>query len=1215
VSVTFINGWFGGWAVADGYVTTAPANHSVDIPVSGVTSGHWLIAAVGWHTVPQIETTITVGDDAANYWVPIATSYTDGSSLALNPNWAFSSGSSSWTVADGTLTSATNIMYGSHAKSLKITPAGNAAIGFVNFSGGYVAVTGGNLYTVTFWMFSPTGYQSVQVGIAQENSSHTYFGSLLGSYSFVPPNTWTPVTYTVAVSSTCAYASPQVLMRNGPQPWDIMYVGQATLSPGGGFSSEARVAIWAAPNVSPPTNVAISPLGQVTGLNARIMEFSGFPTWLDTDAISTTFVNNSSTAKLSLTPTQSDFILTAAVDNNVSYPISRLATGWSATTKWSSFTNGTDTVGDTYLLASWTTSGSPTSVTFYATNPINTNPLFVSNTTGWQAVNSTIALSSTPVYSTATTHNMKITPNGTSSVVGASITNATAPAVTPGLTYFAEAYLHAPFASGNVSATVTMTWQTSGHAAISSLTSAISTVVGATSATWYNAVVQGQAPATAAFATMTINLRGHLAATRIVNVGRASLNKASNANVGIGAAMVGFQLTPTIPSQPNSTWPDVHFEVAFGQASGTAPDQLVWTDISDRLLSWSLDRGRQYELNSLESAQLTMALRNDDGKLTPGSSAAGAYQVEVYSPARITARWQGKIYGIYRGYIERWPQSWEDIHFGIVPAIGVDAWAMFVTTLRSILQNEILLDNPFGYWPCGDAKGQTTAINLGTFPGNGQFSLASTKSLIGTTTSASATFGADTMPLVGDAGTCWNMNGLTSSQANLGYSLQYTGPYLPPLTLNPTITWRAFPIYTGPAPVPGNRLAIMTLNGQNNNPVISVWMDSGTGIHVTTWNATTGAQTDHTPSSSFGYSFNTIYFLLLTPTTFTLYIGGTDTLTGTENFQVNVSSLTMNGRRDNLNHGQFGNISISHVAYFPRPLDYSRFVTYSFSATNGMAGDFGDWRVSRLLSYIGWSQAARIFGDGSDQQMAGATDIAGNDVATAINNIAQTEQALNYVDRNGYIVYRTRQHALDRSSQATFGQNVTGGEIPYLISLQLDYDPQYISNDIQMTHQGTPPFSATGEAQSASTSVSITLTNQSSVNQYSDRSLQLTSYFSDVSQSINLTNWLINQYSYPHMRVAQVEVTPASNPTLFAKLLSLDIGDFVTLKMTPIGANNTIKLPVMIIGMHHDVEWKAGKWVMRFDIMPQQIAALQSVTLKLNDAVLGKLDSGNVIGW
>lgn len=1213
MSVTFVNTWVGGWAVADQYVTTAPQNHAVDVPVTNVTSGHWLIAVVGWHGISQIETTVSVGDDAANYWVPIATSYS--SNVALNANWAMSSGSSQWTIQSGTFSSDASLSVFGHAQSLRITPAVTSSVPFVNIAGNYVAVTPSNIYTVTAWLFSPTGYASVEVGVALENGSHTYFTSLLGAPTYVPPNTWVPVTYSTKISSAAAFAAAQILINNSPAPSNIMYLGQATLTNGNGYSANTRTTIWAAPNVTPPKNVFATPLGQVTGLNVQVYEFAGLPTWYNKDTSFVSFINSSSTLNLSVTPTQSDFIVAAATGSNASWFLSRVHTGWSSS-YWSSFNNGVDTVGDTYMVTTWKTSSSPTSAFFYGIFAINTNPVFVTNTGGWVASNSTLGLSTSPVYTSATTHNMTITPNGTSTTVGAFIGNTSAPSVTVGQTYLGEAYFHTSPTVGNLSAKVSLTWLTSAHATISSVTSPVTTVFGTTSVTWWNAAVQAQAPATAAFVSLHLSVQGHPAVSKVVNVGRATVTQVSNAATSLSGTMVGIKTVPTVPVQPSSTWPSVKFEAAFGQPSGLPPDQLVWTDISDRLFSFTLDRGRQYELNALESAQANMNLRNDDGKLTPGSSAAGAFQVQVYTPIRITAQWNNKIYGIYRGYMERWPQTWEDIHYGIVPGIGVDAWAMFTTQLRSILQNEILLDDPFGYWPLDDAKGQSTAINLGTFTGNGQVPLQQITSLFGTgTTSASATFGANTMPLVGDAGTNWEVKNLTSTQGNNGWCLRYAGSYLPPLTLNPTFVWRSFPQFNGPLTVAGARSAIFTLVGSNNQPIISVWMDPGTGVHVTTWNGTTLVQTDHTPSSTFGYAANALYFLLMTPTTFTLYINGTDTLTGTESFFTNCATITLNGRTDNISHGQFANMSFSHVAVFPRPLDYSRFVTYSFSATNGMAGDFGDWRISRLLSYVGWSQAARIYGDQGNQQMSGATDIAGQDVATAINNIAQTEQALNYVDRNGYIVYRTRFHALDRTSSVTFGQNVAGGEIPYLISLSLDYDPQYVLNDIQTTHKGTPTFSFSGTANSSSSTVQINVTNLDSINRFSDRSLQVTSYFSDVNQSINLSNWLLSQYSYPHMRVAQVEVNPAALPSTFSTLLSLDIGDFVTLKMTPFGANNVINLKVMIIGIHHDVERKTGKWIMRFDIMPQQIAALQTVSLKLDDPVLGKLDAGNVIGW
>lgn len=1223
MSVTLVNQWFTSWTVPDVFVNAGPANRNVEVNVSNVTSGHWLVAVVAWHAVTQLETTITVGDDAGNYWIPIATSPSSAISTAINPNYAFSSGGANWNIQNGAFTSVTSLSYGSHAKAIQITPNGTSAI--TSFNSNYNAVTPHAFYSSNFYVYSPTGYANITASVAMTNSGGTFIGTVMGNAVYVPPNTWTNITVSGQLLPTAANAAAAITMNNNPKSWDILYVGQGTVTKGSGFSAGTRLAVWAAPNVSPPTAVFAAPLGQVTALGAQVFEMAGLPTWLNTDAISTAFIDGSSTLNLSITPTQSDFIVATGALNNLAYNLNRLHQGWSASHFFFN-TNTVDTVGDISSITSWRTSSTPTSAFFYGILPINSNPYFTTATTAWQASNSTISLTSSPVFAaTSSTHSMKVVPNGTSTTVGALMGHTSAPSVTGYATYLGEAYVHAPTATGNISASVSLEWLTSAHATISTTTGAVSTVFSSSSVTstavWYNAVVQGVAPSTAAFASMHVNVPGHLAATKPFQIGRGSITKVTGSPVSLAGAVVSFKTTPTVPTQPNTNWPMVKLEAAFGQESSVPPDQLVWTDISNRLLSVSTDRGRQYELNALEAGEANFVLRNDDGLLTPGSSAAGAFKVEVYTPIRITALWNSKIYGVFRGFMERWPQTWTDPHWGNVNAIGVDAWAMFVTDLRTILQNEILLDQPFGYWTLGDATGSSTAVNLAS--GTGQFQLQQQLSTFGpsASASASASFGANSMPMPGDPGTAWQVKGLTSADATHGWTLKYTGPLLPPLTNNPTITWRAFPTYTGPAPTSGNRVALMTMVSTANFPILSVWMDAGTGIHVSTWNATTGAMTDHAPSSTFGYVINTIYFLTVSTTGFTLRISESDTLTGTDTLNPNWGYFNLNGRIDYGSVGgvQFGNVSFCQVAVFNRPIDYSRYITYDYSGVNGMQNDFGDWRVQRFLSYVGWATASKTYGDGPNMYMAGATDIAGQDVATAINNIAQTESATNWVDRNGYLTYRTRNHVLDRPVQAVFGENTAAGEIPYQVTVELDYDPQYVNNDIQITHLGTPPYDEHGSAASGSSSVQIVVTNQSSINQYSDRSLQLTSYFDFVNSSIDLGNWLVSQYSQPSMRVAQVEVEPANIlgavSGSFTTLLGLDIGDRITLNRRPIGANNVISLNVVIIGIHHDIEWKSGKWVIKFDLMPQQIAALESFTLTCDNTTLGKLDSGYVIGW
>ncbi|MEZ0089922.1 hypothetical protein [Streptacidiphilus sp. EB129] len=89
------------------------------------------------------------------------------------------------------------------------------------------------------------------------------------------------------------------------------------------------------------------------------------------------------------------------------------------------------------------------------------------------------------------------------------------------------------------------------------------------------------------------------------------------------------------------SWPQVGFQVAFnGNASMSVPPAYV--DLSSRLSgSWSAQlSGRQYELDQIQSGQLTASLKNLDGALDPTNTSSPYYpNVLPMKPCRMIATW------------------------------------------------------------------------------------------------------------------------------------------------------------------------------------------------------------------------------------------------------------------------------------------------------------------------------------------------------------------------------------------------------------------------------------------------------------------------------------------------------------------------------------------------------------------------------------------------
>lgn len=1217
MAVTFIQASSASWTVPDTVSFTGPTNQSVNILMgSPITTGNWLIAAVAWHETDG-PATVSVSDDACNRWTPLVTSIAAPPlSYALNANPGFETGTTTgWTAINCTLAAVTNEAL-SGTYSCRITPNGTSSQATIQT--GNVTVTRQQSYNGSLWAYAPSGYAQTRAFISWLTSASVFISTTFSELISVPAGGWTQINVASGAPSTAGIGVLGFQLIDTPQPWSIVYVDNFTLTSGIFWSSSARVSLWAAPNVRVnTTRIFAAPLGPVTALYAEVMEFSGLPTWLTAAPVASALAPGSAIVSTSITPTQQSFVVTAGANPSSLYPMYPLRSGgWAATYLNPGVTNGVDHVGDVSLVAAWQTTASPVTSTLYGLTPANTNPTFTSSTAGWSAVNSTLALSSGLAFTGP--NSGLLTPNGTSATVTAQITHATAPRIGPGFLVLGEAQVQAT--GGAASVKLALEWLTSSR-------TTISTVVGTdqvipADGTWHNLIFTGNPPAAERFVSLHIIVDGTPPATTKLNIGRGSISLAAvvaGSLVNTSGVVAAIQLTPTAPAQPSSTWPNLRLEVAFGQGASTPPDQLAYTDISDRLFAVTADRGKQYELNALQTAQLSFTLRNDDGALTPGNfgrSGVTAFNVNVYNPFRLSAVWQNQAYNICVGLMERWPQTWADAHFGLVPAIGVDVWAMMTPTQQTVVRQELLLDGPVGYWPLSDGAGASSAANLGTLttpllplptPGGAGSSVAS--------------FGASNVALVGDTNSNWGITGVTSSTNHFGTSLTYSnGPYLPPLDQGVTVHfWFHAPQSTAA------RTEIFTAVGAAS-PLFSLWMQASGQLNISTWSLLTGGETITGPTAASWSNFTTDCVITIVDVgggaqQVTVYLNAIMQLQAAASMDPRWQFFNLNGRNDAFGVNFMGNMGFSHMAVYNHVVNFSRVVAWYFAGTNGLGGDHAGQRVSHLLSYLPWQPPQRIYSNVPSvvTAMTGMTDIGGNDVATNINNIAQTEQALLFIDRNGNLTYQSRQTIASRGVQVTLGERQDLGEIPYLVTLEADFDPQYVNNDIQITHLGTPPFIPTSSttratATTGSSSPTILIRNNASIDAYGDKSLQLTSYFSYVVSSVNLAAYLASQYANPMVRVAQVEVTPASNPTQFGPLLGLDIGDRVLLKRRPVGAPE-IDLDVVIIGIHHDVERKSGKWSMKLDLVPTRVVALNLFALKLNDANLGKLDSGNVIGW
>ena len=125
---------------------------------------------------------------------------------------------------------------------------------------------------------------------------------------------------------------------------------------------------------------------------------------------------------------------------------------------------------------------------------------------------------------------------------------------------------------------------------------------------------------------------------------------------------------------------DVRVEMAFGSDPGGGTP--VYQDISSRVLSCSIKRGRQYELDTIQPSSLTLRLDNGDRALDPTYTGSPYYpNVLPMRPVRVSKDYAGTTYYLFTGYVERWPITWEAPAWGSATLTGIGGMATLANAL------------------------------------------------------------------------------------------------------------------------------------------------------------------------------------------------------------------------------------------------------------------------------------------------------------------------------------------------------------------------------------------------------------------------------------------------------------------------------------------------------------------------------------------------------
>jgi hypothetical protein len=380
--------------------------------------------------------------------------------------------------------------------------------------------------------------------------------------------------------------------------------------------------------------------------------------------------------------------------------------------------------------------------------------------------------------------------------------------------------------------------------------------------------------------------------------------------------------------------------------------------------------------------------------------------------------------------------------------------------------------------------------------------------------------------------------------------------------------------------------------------IISLFVTSAGALSIMTFDASSHTRTDISTGIGPVDGILRHYTLAVTQTSWELWINGQSVMNQTG---LNLASqphwFSCCGCTDQRQHSRMFNGAIGHVAIYPRRLPYSRIVAHWWAAYRGMLNDSADQRIARLLAYAGWGGPRSISYTSPLQTFVPASDIAGQPVASNVEEAGDSEGGIVYVDSAGSVTVVAKQYRYDSTSKYTFGDRPDLGETPYAIEATIDRDPALVVNDLtmQQRHYG-------GQ---------VHLSDSTSIAQRGVQDLDRASDLTDTANIGDRGSYLLAKYKAPGDRVSQIVIDPSSNPTLWPVALGVEQGDIVTVNRRPIGgAASSLRCEVLKKEHHVNFEPGNASWKVALSLGPGD-----ADVLTLDDATLGVPDGIRVIGW
>lgn len=598
---------------------------------------------------------------------------------------------------------------------------------------------------------------------------------------------------------------------------------------------------------------------------------------------------------------------------------------------------------------------------------------------------------------------------------------------------------------------------------------------------------------------------------------------------------------------------------------------FVWTNVTGYVKRFEHERGRQHELDKVETGTAKYRLAFSAREFEPDFQ-DGMFWPFIVPMRRIktVATLAGVDTGRFYGFIERWPIVWTQSGVAVESEVEVEAVDPLAVASMSLFDAyPVTVANMHADWHYRLGESDTTATDSGP---NGYADAVITNGALsapGLLPSLSGDNGALT---VDNAASDTVVTLPTATAPSGTQDFTVAGMFSFARELDEEI-WQVD--YAG-----GHNVFVTTAVSLGSNA-------RGLKFRCTT----SGGANEDAQHDSYSITDGAPHLFVAvrdaTNSTISLYVDGVlaesmahtaDSITGTTLHELRMNVVSGAAATDYV---------LDEFSMWDRCLTAEEVETLAIAAgvarsANQTTGDV----VNLIADLIGFSPKQRSVDTGqSTMQSISLSEMTPRE---ALDLVEDTEDGFIFCNGDGYLVFQDRYNAYGQITHDTWGDLDDPSEHHYE-ALIPSYDYDRIFNDIRV------------ERLSSVTAVAV---DDDSKNDYGTRTLTRTVAHDTDTETEKQADWLLYRYKEPLLRADGVDVRGWTDA---ATVLATDLGTRITAKRRPASGGDPMSFETTVCHLHE--VWEGMDWWASW-----QLAPIPNVWI-LGDPVFGLLGETTVLGW